>query len=317
MPTEGAHVGLVTSLLGPQRFDPFVASVLDDLHVDVPVAVITAGWQEREDENDELRAHIGRPVDALGLYRRAEQVHRADTELFDALRRRQDRLRDLQQVYRRRLDPVLSSARELVGRQGDPSLLDPERDDSIDAVRRLDTHHVRRIRDVHERFAERWRPHDRESVARHREEIAGRLRSVGALLIAGGHVAVVLNRLRLFGILELAAELPVVAWSAGAMALTDRVVLFHDSPPQGAGNAEILDAGLGRCPGVVVLPDATRRLRLGDPTRVSILARRLMPAVSIAFDAGARIDFAGAAWRPAPATRGLHPTGDVLEVATW
>ena len=310
-------MGLVTSLLGPQRFDPFVATVLDDLGVDVPVAAVTAGWQEREAEHDELRAHVGRPVDDLGLYRRAEIVHRDDPELFDMLRERQDRLRDLQQIYRRRLEALLSSAHDLVGRQGDPTLLDPERDDAIDVVRRLDTHHVRRIRDVHEQFAERWRPHERDSVARHREEIAGRLRSVGALLIAGGHVAVVLNRLRLFGLLELAGDLPVVAWSAGAMALAERVALFHDSPPQGPGNAEILDAGLGRCPGVVVLPHARRRLRLGDPTRVSILARRMAPAVSIAFDGGARVDFDGADWRAAPGTRGLHPTGDVREVARW
>jgi hypothetical protein len=308
---------LVTSLLGPQRFDPFVASVLDDLGVDVPVAAVTAGWQEREAEHDELRAHVGRPVDDLGLYRRAEIVHRDDPELFEALRARQDRLRDLQQVYRRRLDAALASARELVGREGDPTLLDPEREDAIDVVRRLDAHHVKRIREVHEGFSERWRPHERDAVARHRDEIAGRLRSVGAILIAGGHVAVVLNRLRLFGIFELANDLPVVAWSAGAMALADRVALFHDSPPQGAGNAEILDAGLGRCPGVVVLPHAARRLRLGDPTRVSILARRMAPAVSIAFDAGARVDFDGSDWRAAPGTRGLRPDGDVREVARW
>ena len=310
-------MGLVTSLLGPQRFDPTVASVLDDLGVDGAVAVVTAGWQERESEDDELQRHVGRPLDDLGLYGRAEQVHRDDPELFEALRTRQDRLRDLQQVYRRRLDPILSSAREFVSREGDPTLLDPERDDAIDAVRRLDAHHLRRIRDVHDRFAERWRTHQRPSVARHRAEIAERLQSAGALLIAGGHVAVLLNRLRLFGVVELAGEIPVVAWSAGAMALTDRVVLFHDSPPQGAGNAEILDAGLGRCPGVVALPHAERRLRLGDPTRVSILARRMTPSVAIAFDRGARVDFAGTAWRAEPATRALHPTGDVVEVASW
>ena len=49
----------------------------------------------------------------------------------------------------------------------------------------------------------------------------------GALAIAGGHVGVLLRCLKLFGVSP-PAELPVVAWSAGAMALTDRVVLYND-----------------------------------------------------------------------------------------
>ena len=43
--------------LGPQRFQPTLAGVLDRLEVEGTVAVITAGWQEREQEVDELEDH--------------------------------------------------------------------------------------------------------------------------------------------------------------------------------------------------------------------------------------------------------------------
>jgi hypothetical protein len=108
-------------------------------------------------------------------------------------------------------------------------------------------------------------------------------------VIAGGHVAVIVNRLRLFGLLELAGARPIIAWSAGAMALTERIVLFHDDPPHGQAISEVLDAGLGAIPELVVLPDARTRLRLGDTARVGELAQRYAPASCIAMDRGSQI----------------------------
>jgi len=81
------------------------------------------------------------------------------------------------------------------------------------------------------------------------------------------------------------------------MALTERVVLFHDSPPQGAGDAELLDFGLGIAPGVVVLPHARKRLRLDDPVRVSLLARRFRPAACVPLDGGDDIERIDGSWR--------------------
>jgi hypothetical protein len=125
------RVAIDTCLLGPQRFDPTVAGVLAEIDVDGPAAVVTAGWQDREPEFGELRDHLGRPVEVLGLWGRAEEVFRRDPDLFRALRARQDRLRDLQAVYRRRLDAGLGSARDLIARDGDPEVLDPERADAL------------------------------------------------------------------------------------------------------------------------------------------------------------------------------------------
>ena len=95
-------------------------------------------------------------------------------------------------------------------------------------------------------------------------------------------------------------ELPVVAWSAGAMVLTERVVLFGDFGPEGASEAEVYDRGLGRVPGVVALPHARRRLRLDDHDRCAAMARRFVDRHCLLLDDGTALDFAR---RRCPAAR--------------
>jgi hypothetical protein len=74
------------------------------------------------------------------------------------------------------------------------------------------------------------------------------------------------------------------------MALTPRVVLFHDRAAQGASLTEVFDAGLGVVPGIVVLPHARRRLLTDDHARMSVLARRFAPAPCLVLDDGVRVD---------------------------
>jgi hypothetical protein len=304
-----------TILLGPQRFHPDLRQALDSLDNAAPLAVVTAGWQEREDEIEELSAHVGRPVVNLRLYARAEAALAADPALADAMRALQEDVQRQQELYRTRLAHALEAARTLLRRTGGGRLLDEHRRAAIRAVQLLDRQHVVSIARRRAAFDAGWEPIRRPAVAAVRERLAAELSRTGALAIAGGHVAVLLNRMRLFDVIGLARALPVVAWSAGAMALSERVVLFHDSPPQGPGDAEVLEAGLGRVPGVVVLPHARRRLRLDEPSRVALLARRFAPAVCIRFDAGARLSWDGRQWRPGPGTERLDRTG-ALSVAT-
>jgi hypothetical protein len=89
---------------------------------------------------------------------------------------------------------------------------------------------------------------------------------------------VLLHVLRLFAATPGPAD--VLAWSAGAMALTDRVVLFTD------GRAETYAYGLGLLPGTVLLPHARRRLPVDDPVRLGALARRFAPARCVVLDDG-------------------------------
>jgi hypothetical protein len=88
------------------------------------------------------------------------------------------------------------------------------------------------------------------------------------------------------------------------MALGRRVVLFHDSPPQGFGNAELLDSGLGLYRRMLVMPHARRRLKLGDPGRVTELARRFAPRVCVPLDDGDYFKIDGTTlWAEAPMRR--------------
>jgi len=273
-------------LLGPQRLQPTLVQAVETVGVDGPIAAVTAGWEEREDEIDELRQHLGRRVVNLKLYRRTEEAFAVDPEFFEAWHERRGRLREMLDLYRLRLDAMMRALRDLRKRKGREDLLAVERAEAIDDVRRLDAHHLAWIAEEHAEFEARWRPHDRTAIAAHRREILRIARGCGALAIAGGNVAVLLNRLSLFGIGELFDDHTVFAWSAGAMALTERVVLFHDDPPQGRGNPAVLGPGLGAVRGIVALPHAHRRIRLDRPSRLSLWAARFAPASCLAFDDG-------------------------------
>lgn len=299
------------TLLGPQRLSPFIGSELARHGITGPVSAITAGWQEREDEDGELRAEVRVPVHNLQLYSRWDDIRRHDHEYFQAHRRRQDQLRQLRSVYQRRLGHLMAQASDLFSMSGPDELLEPERRDVVRSLQQLDAHHLSRVREANEEFLWRWRPGEREHIARHRREVHALVRDSEAVLIAGGHIAVLLNRLRLFGLTPLLARMPVFGWSAGAMLLTDRIVLFHDSPPQGKGHAEVFEAGLGLVPGVVVLPAARHRLRLGDPARIRLMAQRLSPSLCVPLDEDQGFTWDAGAVGCGPSVRCLRPDGSI------
>ncbi len=294
----------VIILLGPQRLRPILDRVVADQGIDGRIAAITAGWQEREAEDDELAEHLsGRTVN-LCLYQRAEQVFAADPELAEAYRARQDLLKRARELYRLRLDHAMAAVRDLMRRDGEPEWLEAEQREAFEVVRQLDNGHVKRAREVHAEFSKKWTLHKRPAVRRHRRELAKLLAGCDAVAVAGGHVAVLLNRLRLFGMDQLFGDLPVLAWSAGAMALARRVVLFHDSPPQGFGNAEVLEAGLGLYRRILPMPHARRRLELGNHRRVQELARRFAPRICVPMDNGDYLKIDGSSlWAEAPMRR--------------
>jgi len=305
-------------LLGPQRHRPTVVTAVRALGFsgnDLRVATVTAGWQEREGEDQELRDHLVGETSNLELYRRAERVFERDPEFATAHRERQDLFRRMQVAYRARLRFAIDSCREMArGAISGDDVYRAEWSAAMDAVRDLDRAHLERVRKVRAEFDARWRPLERDAVTRERAEIRAILGRVNVLAIAGGHAAVLANRLRLFGIGELWGKKPVVAWSAGAMVLVERLIVFHDSPPHGPGNPEILDVGLGWCRGVVPLPHARRRLLLDDVERVSRTATRFFPDRCVALDDACGIEWTGKRWAAWSGTRLLHVDGTVTEM---
>jgi hypothetical protein len=275
LPSTNAPSAVV--LLGVQRFNPTLSEAVKALGATGRMAVITAGWQEREAEDDELGSHLGGRIVNLRLHARGEELFAEDPELRAAHRDRQDALRHRQDFYRIRLEHALEADQVIGLRAAPPEIAIDEAEISIGAIRELDRTHLLGCAKEHARFEERVQAATRPSVLRHREELSRILVGCDSIGIAGGHVATVINRLSLFGIGQLAAGKAVFAWSGGAMALTSRIVLFHDQPPQGPGATEVLDAGLCLAPGVVALPQPEQRLHLDQQVRLDRMVRRFSP----------------------------------------
>jgi len=272
-------------LLGPQRFDPSLGESVNKLGVTGRIAVITAGWQERESEDEDLQEHLGNRTVNLRLHERAEDVFRADPELKTAHRERQEVLRHRQDFYRIRLEHSIEAERVIRSRSAPSDILEDEELASIEAIRSLDEWHLAQCARVRKEFHLRCERPSSPVLAKHRLEVAAQLKDCEAVAIAGGHVATLLNRLTMFEIGRLVGPRVVFAWAAGAMAISERVVLFHDDPPQGPGVSEILDEGLGLAPRVVVFPEPEERLMLDRQERMELLARRFAPAHCLGFPA--------------------------------
>jgi len=307
-------------LLGPQRLHRTLGPTIESLGVQGTIAAVTAGWEEREGEDQEMREHLagtsqgGRSVN-LRVWERGEDVMARDPELARALRDRADRLREQHELYRLRLGHAILAARELLRREPTPGreeMLEAERAAAIDALRQLDAFHLERVALIHREFDAQWSPTQRDSVARHRREIAAHLGDCDCVCVAGGHVVVLLHRMRLFDLLPLFEPRPIVAWSAGAMALGQRVVLFHDSPPQGQGAAELHEQGLGAYTGLVPFPHAKKRLFLHDTRRIALLSRRFAPDMCVALDPHTRMDWDGRRWSGAAGTLRMHADGHLV-----
>ena len=302
-------------LLGAQRFDPSLGAAVSELGVAGRIATITAGWQERESEDEELSAHLGDRTVNLRLHARGDELFREDPELRDAHRERQGSLRHRQDFYRIRLEHELEADRVIRSRAAPPEILAEQVQASLDGIRELDQWHLALCARIRTEFEARWDLANRPAVMRHRREIAEILDGCEAIAIAGGHVATLINRLSVFGFADLVQHRTVFAWSAGAMAISDRVVLFHDSPPQGPGASEILDAGLGLIPGVVVLPEPEHRLHLDRKDRVQRLVRRFEPAICLALPARSRVTWRDGVFSSAHDVMQLRASGRAIPFA--
>lgn len=305
----------VRILLGPQSPAHNVGAAASRLP-EGPLAVISAGWQEAEGDLDELAALVGRPLEDLRLYGRVEEVTAQDEALVDAIRERQDLLVDLQRLYRLRLKQLAVAARRVIEAQGDADLLMAEQRHAIAQLRALDRHHLHRSQSIWSRFHATYNTASHPLLARHARELQEVLQRCAGVIITGGNVAVLINRMRLLGVGDMLGDRHIVAWSAGAMALTERIVLFHDRSPEGRRDAEVLGAGCGIVPGYVVLPDANRRLRTRDRLRVGLMSRRFAPDVCVALDSGTEIAVVDTAMRSAAGARQLRHDGHVVRIRT-
>ena len=146
----------VIALLGPQFREPNLAPVLAELDLAGPLVSVTAGWQEREGEIDELAAHLGREVTDLGLYARTEHVFAEDRqpprELIVRGRIASAACRTCTACSSNtRAAPCKTSG----SRCAEPSIVRAARRSALGVMRRLDREHLLAIERVHQDFARR------------------------------------------------------------------------------------------------------------------------------------------------------------------
>lgn len=289
------------TLLGPLSDTVDLAAEVAAFGVDGPVALVTAGWEEGERNDADIDRRLGGGSRNLGLYGRRLDVLGTDAEYAEAERLLRAQLDELREVYLSRLRHALTGVDAQRRR-----LAEAEPEPAIDAVRDLDTAHVAAIEDAYARFYAEHPPHDRPIITAHRDEVASIVEGCAAIAIAGGHVGVLNDCLHLCNLAPLIDARPLIAWSSGCMAVSERIVVVDDSDPAGRPD-EVYDIGIGVARGLVALPAASRRLRAEGPERLAILARRCAPSVCVLFDAGDRLELASG--RPADlATVGVVTT---------
>ena len=302
-------------LLGPQPQYSTLQAALKRLGCNSRVALVTAGWQEDESSDDELISMLPSRSINLNLFQRSENLFEQDSELIRVLRDRQDDLRVLRDAYLLRLDHCLSVIRDLGDFRIQVQLdINPEIEAAFETLRQLDRQYLVRTTQICDQYDSKLDIHNRSHVRHHRDELQKTIAECSAIVISGGHVGIILNRLRLFGILE-SNSLPIVAWSGGAMALADQIVLFHDHPPQGKGNPEVLRAGMGQYHEIIPLPDARHRLHLEDPARVSLIAERFSNCACIELNDSSFLERIDGHWKHADCSR-LKRDGSLEELVS-
>ncbi len=286
-------------VLGPQHPQHNLPAALDKVGVEGPVAVVSAGWRHDEAQLDALARASGRDLVHLPLYRWFDEVSAQLPELATQWHEQQSQIRALKQAYTIQLRGVAYVLDELE-RRGlrSASIQAEEIAFALQSIRTLDQRVLRRLDEVRAAFPQCARPWELPEVAALHEQSRHKLGHCQALLVSGGHVAVLLNRMRFFGLDDLAREHHqrgghIFAWSGGAMVLSERIVLFYDDPPHGAGDPELLDRGLGLVPGHLFFPHASERLRLHDRERVHRLASRFSPYRCLTLDNGAWLELEG------------------------
>jgi predicted GNAT family N-acyltransferase len=282
-------------ILGPQRPEPNLAEVLRSVDARGPIVAITAGWRHDERHDQALREVVGPGVEVIPLYSWFDDAHRAAPAVSGPHRAHQRSIRQLKALHRLRLRGALNTARRLAARaaQGEVHAAG-ELEDALATVAALDLRFADQVRAINDSRRGEHAPWRHPVTRRYRDRAAVQLGQAGTVLIAGGHIGVLMSRMEFFGVpamLRAAHERGalIVGWSAGAMALTDRVVLFHDDTPEGPGDPEVFGPGIGLWPGVVVLPHARTRLNLKDEARVALMARRFAPATCVGMENRSRL----------------------------
>lgn len=273
------------TILGPERPDGVLPAVLQRHGVRGPVALVSAGWRYDEQRDEPLRAALNLTVHNLGLYQAFRELERDAPDLVRGWTKKQEALRKVKTLYRMRIVHAAAAATALWAERQDPECRWFNL--AVRSLREADELFLVEARRLHAEFTEQLGPHRNRLVRATEARNADVLGGCEALLVAGGHVGVLRNRMAFFGLEPWLRKMKVYAWSGGAMLMCGRIVLYHDHTAYGPGIAEVLDDGFGLLTDTVLLPHARERLDLDAVGNVAIFARRFAPSQVIGLHNGA------------------------------
>ena len=294
------------TLLGPQR-DPRLRSTITTLGLQgCHFATITAGWRDRESEDTLLVEELGGRATNLHLWGLMQEVWEADPELHRADRERRSAMGEMQALYLIGLEQAAEGLHRL--RSHEPRherIRQMAIDDAVHIKRAMDRRHLARVEELHHEYFDRYQPQHRDAVVAARFAVGRAIGETDAVVIPGGHVGVLLGALHLFNLGPALAHAdtddegraistptlhrPIIAWGAGAMVLTERILLYYDNSVASPGVAEMLMNGLGLTRDVVALPSPRERLDIRNTPRMETLAARLAPAHALLLDENAEV----------------------------
>ncbi len=307
-------------ILGPQRDHPNLSAVVDANLKNAKLAVVSAGWRHEESELRPMARDLRRPLSLLPLYLWFDELGQKEPELSKEHSERQKRIKTYKALYRKKLHMQLEYLSFVEKKwQKQPELYEEDYQEALQDVHRIDQAAIARLNQIRAQFPNLLEPWKHPSAQPFHEEIRTTLEQCDGLIIAGGHVAILRNRMFFFGFAELLHEFlragkQIICWSAGAMAMCEQIVLYYDDPPEGAGVAEILDTGMGILPGVTFFPHAAQRLRLTNPARVRALATRFHEQKCITLEVGAHLLYEQGSYQSLgmqSASSLLTPSGDI------
>ena len=302
-------------MLGPHAERGAVAAELQRLRIDGPVALVTAGWEEAERNDAELDRQLGGGTRNLGLFGRRLDIMASDPAYAAADRALRALVADMREVYLVQLRYALRAV-EAVRQHAAKArrLAGSELEEAIETVRNLDDRYASRLAAAYGEFYDAMPPHEREAIARHRAEVAEVVEGCAAVAVAGGHVGVLTECLHLANLGAVLGDRPLVAWSSGAMAVAERVLVVDDGD-LAARPDEVLSAGIGVVRGAVPLPYAASRLHIEDRNRLAVLARRVAPRVCVLLDEDDRLPCDADGVPDFQLARVVAPDGTVIAVA--
>jgi hypothetical protein len=298
-------------LLGEQREKPRLQQALERWKISGPVGLIAAGWEEDEFEDEWIRSALQNQVVNSQLYELADRMFAEDPEVLVLLRSRQDRLRELREINQVQVDRMCRVIRELMRRTTQSPAVQEALELTARQIREADEQHLQRVNSVLQEFDQRIAPLNRPAVLTYRERVLERLQGCEALLLAGGHVGVLLNRLELSRLLTF-LPLPVIAWSGGAMALGERVYFFNQMIPHATGEMELSRRGKGLYTNLQLFPRADERLKVNDRIEMALLAQRVAEPCLL-LDSASELEWDGERLTNCAGVRILQEDGVVVE----